>query len=66
LKFVVSATNPTPIKNNKVIDDDKRIIVIGSVDGVIIAPAIAEDNITTLQADNIFLQEINSKKPKIN
>ena len=47
-------------------DVDKRSIVMGSVDGVKIAPAIAEAITTNLHADNIFFQEIISKKPKIN
>tara|TARA_Y100001968_G_C18718206_1_gene418902 strand:- start:75 stop:275 length:201 start_codon:yes stop_codon:yes gene_type:complete len=66
LRFVVRATNPTPIKNKKVSDVDKRSIVIGSVEGVITAPAMAEVITTNLQADSIFFHEIKSKKPKIN
>jgi len=66
LKFVVKATNPTPTINKKVMDVDKRIIVIGSVDGVKTAPATAEAITTSLHADSIFFQEISSKKPSIN
>tara|TARA_B100001250_G_C19182280_1_gene521509 strand:- start:75 stop:275 length:201 start_codon:yes stop_codon:yes gene_type:complete len=66
LRLVVKATKPTPTKNKKVIDVDKRSIVIGSVEGVMTAPAMAEVITTTLQPDNIFFHEINSKKPKIN
>ena len=47
-------------------DVDRRSIVMGSVDGVKTAPATAEVITTNLQADNIFFQEIISKKPKIN
>tara|TARA_Y100001968_G_scaffold35091_1_gene26938 strand:+ start:269 stop:469 length:201 start_codon:yes stop_codon:yes gene_type:complete len=66
LRFVVKATKPIPIKNKKVIDVDRRSIVMGSVEGVKTAPAIAEDITTNLQAVNIFFQEIISKKPRIN
>ena len=60
------ATNPTPTRNKKVMDVDRRSIVMGSVDGVKTAPAIAEAITTSLHADSIFFHEINSKKPKIN
>ena len=66
MRFVVKATKPIPTKNKKVIDEDKRSMVIGSVDGVKIAPATAEAITTNLHADNIFFQEIIPKKPKIN
>tara|TARA_B100000902_G_scaffold179198_1_gene172393 strand:+ start:147 stop:347 length:201 start_codon:yes stop_codon:yes gene_type:complete len=66
LRFVVKATKPIPMKNKKVIDVDRRSMVMGSVDGVKTAPATAEAITTNLHADNIFFQEINSKKPKIN
>ena len=66
MRFVVKATNPTPTKNKKVIDVDKSNIVIGSVEGVIIAPAIAELITTTLQAQSIFCHETKPRKPKIN
>tara|TARA_Y100001933_G_scaffold202173_1_gene203972 strand:+ start:309 stop:509 length:201 start_codon:yes stop_codon:yes gene_type:complete len=66
LRFVVKATNPIPRKNKKVIDVDRRSIVIGSVDGVKTAPAMAEAITTNLHLDNIFFQEIISKKPKMN
>tara|TARA_Y100001968_G_scaffold180044_1_gene164916 strand:+ start:246 stop:446 length:201 start_codon:yes stop_codon:yes gene_type:complete len=66
LRFVVRATNPIPTKNKKVIEEDRRSIVTGSVDGVKTAPAIADAITTNLQADSIFFQEIISKKPRIN
>tara|TARA_B100000965_G_scaffold13451_1_gene10105 strand:+ start:278 stop:478 length:201 start_codon:yes stop_codon:yes gene_type:complete len=66
LKFVVKATKPTPKINKKVMDVDRRSIVMGSVDGVKTAPATAEDIITSLHADSIFFQDIISKKPRIN
>ena len=47
-------------------DVESRSIVIGSVDGVKTAPATADAITTNLHADNIFFQEIISKKPKIN
>ena len=47
-------------------DVDRRSIVMGSVDGVKTAPATAEAITTNLHADNIFFQEMISKKPKIN
>ena len=66
MKFVVKATSPTPTRNKKVMDVERRSIVMGSVDGVKTAPAIAEPITTNLHVDNIFYQEIISKKPKIN
>tara|TARA_B100001778_G_scaffold306456_1_gene285817 strand:- start:99 stop:299 length:201 start_codon:yes stop_codon:yes gene_type:complete len=66
LRFVVKATNPIPTKNKKVIDVERRSMVMGSVDGVKTAPATAEAITTNLQADNIFFQEIISRNPKIN
>ena len=66
MKFVVRATNPTPTRNKKVIDVERRIIVMGSVEGVKTAHAIAEAITTTLHADSIFCHVISSKKPRIN
>ena len=65
MRFVVKATNPIPIKNKKVIEEERRSIVIGSVDGVKTAPATAEAITTNLHADSIFFQEMRSKKPRI-
>ena len=47
-------------------DVERRSMVIGSVDGVKTAPAIAEAITTNIHADNIFFQVMISKKPKIN
>jgi hypothetical protein len=44
---------------------DKQICVMGSVDGVKMAPIIVEPSITYFQSANIFLPENTPVKPNI-
>ena len=57
---------PVPIKNNKIIDNDKSDMVKGSVEGVITADIMAELITTILQFEIIFLVEIMPREPRIN
>jgi hypothetical protein len=52
-----------PIKYKTKIARDKQSCVIGSVDGVSIAPSIVEPNTTYFQSVNIFLPDNNPVKP---
>jgi len=48
------------------IANDKQSCVIGSVDGVNIAPIIVDPNTTYFQSANIFSPDITPVKPNIN
>tara|TARA_Y100001968_G_C18936172_1_gene516595 strand:+ start:395 stop:595 length:201 start_codon:yes stop_codon:yes gene_type:complete len=66
LSFSIKATDITPIKNKTLMADESISIVIGSVDGVNIAPAIADVITTILQLEIIFFEFIIPKPPRIN
>ena len=51
------------IKYKTKIARDRQSCVIGSVDGVSIAPSIVEPNTTYFQSVNIFLPDSNPVKP---
>ena len=54
-----------PIKYKIKIADDKHNCVIGSVDGVNIAPIIVEPKTTYFHSDSIFLPDTTPVKPSI-
>jgi|TARA_E500000178_G_scaffold140166_1_gene139825 hypothetical protein len=54
-----------PIKYKIKIADDKHNCVIGSVDGVNIAPIIVDPKTTYFHSDSIFLPDTMPVKPSI-
>lgn len=56
---------PAPEKYRSKIAEDKKICVIGSVDGVSIAPTIVEPKTTYFHISNICLPDTTFNKPRI-